>query len=89
MIWWALVLSNFVFAFYLTLVLNWAGAKGILAGLKIGAIFGTLYALSVDLGMFSMTTMFLRPAGIVIDTLAYAVVSASVGLLIVLLWGKE
>jgi len=56
--------------------------------LKIGAIVGALYALSVDLGMFSMTTMINDMAGVVIDTLAYAVVTAVVGLVIVLTWGK-
>jgi hypothetical protein len=88
MIWWAMIASNLVLALLVTLALNWAGAKGIADGLKIGAIVGALYALSVDLGMFSMTTMINNMTGIVVDTLAYAVVTAVAGLVIVLTWGK-
>jgi hypothetical protein len=89
MIWWAMIASNLVLALLVTLALNWAGAKSIVDGLKIGAIVGALYALSVDLGMFSMTTMINDMTGIVVDTLAYAVVTAVAGLVIVLTWGKE
>jgi len=89
MIWWAMILSNLVFALLVTLALNWSGAKNLADGLKIGTLVGALYALSVDLGMFSMTTMINDMTGVVVDTLAYAVVTAVAGLVIVLTWGKE
>ena len=89
MIWWAMIVSNLVLALLVTLALNWAGAKSIVDGLKIGAIVGALYALSVDLGMYSMTTVISNLTAVVVDTLAYTVVTAVCGLVIVLLWGKE
>lgn len=89
MIWWAMILSNLTLALMVTLVLNWAGAKNIIDGLKIGAILGALYAFSVDLSIFSMTTTINNLIGIVIDTLAYTVLTAIIGLVIVLTWGKE
>jgi len=89
MIWWAIILSNLVYALLLTLILNWSGAKGIADGLKTGALIGVLYALAVDLGMYSMTTMIKNLSGIVVDVLAYAVVTALIGLIIVLTWGKD
>ena len=89
MIWWALVLSNLFYALLLTLVLKWASAQNWIDGVKIGVIFGGLYALTVDLGMYSMTTMINDLKGIVVDLLAYLMVSAVSGLVIVLTWGKK
>ena len=89
MVWWAIILSNLVFAQLLTLILKWSGANGALDGLKIGALVGLLYALTVDLGMYSMTTMIKSVSGIVVDVLVYTVVTAVIGLIIVLTWGKD
>jgi hypothetical protein len=89
MIWWAMIVSNLVLALLVTLVLNWAGARTIVDGAKIGAIVGGLYALTTDLGMYSMTTVILNLTAVVVDTLAYAAVTAITGLVIVLLWGKK
>lgn len=89
MIWWAMIVSNLLLALLLTLMLNWSGAKSIVDGLKIGAIFGGLYALSVDLGMYSMTTVILNLTAVIVDAVAYIFVTAICGLVVVLLWGKE
>jgi hypothetical protein len=89
MVWWAIILSNLVFALLLTLCLKWSGAKGIADGLKTGAIIGVLYSLTADLGMYSMTTIIKSASAIVIDVLVYSVVAAIMGLVIVLTWGKE
>ena len=89
MIWWAMIVSNLILALLVTLVLNWAGAKNIMEGLKIGAIVGALYALSVDLGMYSMTNVISNLTAVIVDALAYVVVTGIVGLVIVLTWGKE
>jgi len=88
MIWWAMIASNLVLALLVTLAMNWAGAKSITDGLKLGAIVGGLYALTTDLGMYSMTTVILNLTAVVVDTLAYAAVTAVIGLIIVLTWGK-
>lgn len=89
MIWWAMIVSNLALALLVTLILNWAGAKSITDGLKIGAITGALYAFSVDLGMYSMTNVISNLTAVVVDTVAYTVVSALFALVIVLTWGKE
>jgi hypothetical protein len=88
MIWWAMIASNLVLALLVTLALNWAGAKTVVDGLKYGALVGGLYALTTDLGMYSMTTVILNLTAVVVDTLAYAAVTAVTGLIIVLTWGK-
>lgn len=89
MIWWAMIVSNLALALMYTLVLKWAGAKTLVDGVKIAATIGALYALSVDLGYYSMTNVILNLSAIVVDTLAYLVISAITGLVIVLTWGKK
>lgn len=89
MIWWAMIASNLVLALLQTLILKWAGARNWIDGLKIGALVGALYALSVDLGIFSMTTMMTNMSLIIVDALAYALIMAVTGALIVLTWGKS
>jgi hypothetical protein len=58
-------------------------------GVKIGAIIGGVYALSVDLSIYSMTTTINNLTGVVLDVLAYTVLTAIIGLVVVLTWGKE
>jgi len=89
MIWWAIILSNFTAALLLTLFLKWFGAKGIIDGLKIGALFGFLYASAVALSSWSMTTMYNKFGALIVDVLASTVLFSVVGMIIVLTWGKK
>lgn len=89
MIWWAMIVSNLALALMYTLILKWAGAKTLVDGVKIAATIGALYALSIDLGYYSMTNVILNLSAIVVDMLAYLVISAITGLVIVLTWGKD
>ena len=89
MVWWAMIVSNLATALLLTLILKWSGAKGVMDGLKIGAIVGFLFSLSIDLSFYSMTTMFNGFSGIVVDLVVNSAVMAIIGLVIVLTWGKE
>lgn len=89
MIWWAMIVSNLILAMFLTLFMKWGQAKTIVDALKIGAIFGVLYALSIDLSFYSMTNMLLHFTAIIVDALAYIVVCGLTGLVIVLTWGKK
>lgn len=89
MVWWAMIVSNLTTALLLTLILKWSGAKEIMDGLKIGAIIGFLFSLSIDLSFYSMTTMFNNLSGIVVDLVVNSAVMAVIGLVIVLTWGKE
>jgi hypothetical protein len=89
MVWWAIIVSNLTAALLLTLILNWSKAKGVVDGIKTGALFGFLYTLIVDLSFWSMTTMFNNIGSLLIDILASTVVFTAVGMVIVLTWGKE
>lgn len=88
MIWWAMILSNLLIALFLTLFLKWSGVRGIVDGLKTGALFGALFTATIDLSLFSMTTMYNSLVPVVLETLASAVVMAIVGMIIVLTWGR-
>jgi hypothetical protein len=89
MIWWALIASNLVLALFLTLVLKWSGAKGILNGLKTGALFGLLLSGMMALSYYSMTTMYNNFTAMIVDVVVGVAVMAVVGMIIVLLWGKK
>jgi hypothetical protein len=89
MTWWAMIVSNFVFALLLTLILKWSGAKGIADGLKTGALFGFLWSTAINLSFWSMSTMYNNFGALVVDIVVSTVVFAVIGLLIVLLWGKD
>jgi hypothetical protein len=71
------------------LFLKWSGAKGIIDGLKTGALFGLLMGLSMDLSNYSMSTMFNNLTALLVDVVAYTFITAIMGLVIVLTWGKE
>lgn len=89
MIWWAMILSNLSAGLLLTLFLNWSKASGISGGLKLGTVFGLLYACIVDFSFWSMTTIYSSLAVLIVDLLISAVVFGIVGMVIVLTWGKE
>lgn len=89
MVWWALIVSNLVYALFLTLVLKWSGASGWMDGLKTGALFGLLFVLTIDLSFYSMTTMFNSVGAMLADMVVSTVMAAIIGTVIVLLWGKD
>jgi len=87
--WWAMIVSALAGTLLLTLILNWVKAKGVINGLRYGALFGVLYASVVDLSSWSMTTMFNNFGVLIVDILVSTVVFAIVGMVIVLTWGKD
>jgi hypothetical protein len=89
MIWWALLASNFLLAFFITLVLSWAGAKNLVDGLKTGALFGFLFSSVMALSYYSMTTMYNNFTGLIVDVVVATVFMAVIGMIIVLTWGKN
>jgi hypothetical protein len=89
MVWWAMILSNLIYAYFLTLILKWTGAQGLLDGLKTGALVGLLFAATIDFSFYAMTTMFYNMGAILVDLIASTAMTAAIGIAIVLLWGKE
>jgi hypothetical protein len=89
MVWWAIILSNLVYALFLTLMLKWSGASGWLDGLKTGALFGLLFGVTIDLSFYSMTTMFNSINAMLVDMFTMTVMAAILGTVIVLVWGKN
>jgi len=88
MIWWAIIVASLVLALFLTLVLKWTGAKGIMDGIKTGALFGLLFGISVDLSNYSMSTTFNNLSAVFVDVVVWVIIQALVGIVIVLTWGK-
>lgn len=89
MVWWAIIVSNLIYALFLTLFLKGSGATAIVDGLKIGALFGLLLSSTFDFSMYSMTTTFNDFTGLIVDVVVATALAAIVGMVIVLVWGKE
>lgn len=89
MIWWSMILSNLIYGYFLTLILKWTGAKDLIDGLRTGALVGLLFAATIDLSFYSMTTMFNSLGTLIIDLIVSTALTAIMGIAIILLWGKE
>ena len=76
MIWWSLILSNFVWALAYSVIFSWSNITGFAAGLKAGFIIGLLVSTSVDLSFYSFTTMYSNLTAIAADVAASTVMSA-------------
>lgn len=90
MVMWAIILSNLIWAYFLTWIIEMKGAKGFPAGMGIGLTVGFITTLSFDLGMFAMSKMFLNFNGLLIDVAANSIMTAIVGGIIgMIMGGKE
>lgn len=79
MIWWAMILSNLAMGFLLSIVFAWSNTKTLFNGAKVAAIIGGLFAVSVDFSFYSMTTIYSVLTPIIVDIIAYVVMSAITG----------
>lgn len=87
-VWWAAILTNLVLGLFFTLILYWSGAKGVADGIKTGALFGLILTLYMDLYFYSTSTIF-NLTYLIVDVIVMTFLTAIVGMLIVLTWGKE
>lgn len=55
---WALALSALAFGYFITTVVHWSGAKNWSAGLRAGAIMGTLFWAGVNFGLYASSNNF-------------------------------
>ena len=79
MLFWAMILSCLVYGFFLAYIFGrWAGIRTFVSGAKAGAVLSGLVALSYNLGMYSMTTLY---SGIQVttDVIASTIVGAIAG----------
>src|SRR5690606_17848042 len=58
MIMWAMAVSNLAWGILLAYIFDLGKISTMQSGLVTGAIIGLLYALSLDFGFYSMTTLF-------------------------------
>lgn len=89
MVWWAIIVSSFIYGLFLTLILKWSGSTTFVDGLKNGAVFGLFFSSMYDFSMYSMTTMFNNFTALVVDVVVATALAAVIGMVVVLLWGKE
>jgi hypothetical protein len=82
--------SNLLTGLLLALLIDWTNRTRFAQGLAVGATLGFLVALSFDLSMHAMTTLYSNFAVIVVDAIAYAImlgVAAGCGAAAMAKWG--
>ncbi len=89
MIWWALIVSQFVWGFLLAMILGWANARTFSSGMQKGLIVGVLISAAYDLSMHSMLTVFLTMNALVVDIVVNGVMCAIAGGVIGMILGSE
>lgn len=55
---WAMAVTSLSMGFLITMVMQWAGAKTFLSGLKYGFIFSLLFWASVNFGLYASSNHF-------------------------------
>jgi len=80
MVWWAMIVGNLGLAALLTYVFLRAGnVTSFGSGLQTGGVVAFLLSLSIDLMMYSTSTMMNDMMGIVVDVIAATIMGAVVG----------
>jgi hypothetical protein len=87
MVWWAILLSNFVSGFLLAIIFSWTNTTGWMAVVKIAGIVAFLMIASFDLSMYSMSTMFGSLSVVFMDIIISTVFTVIIGAVIGLVMG--
>lgn len=80
--WWALIISNLVWGFLLAFIYDWSNVRTLSSGAGKGAILGLTLAIAMDLGFYSMYTMFSGLTPVIIDIVASVVMFTITGAVI-------
>lgn len=78
-VWWALIVANLVTGFLFSYIIGKANVSSAGGGAGVGFVVGLLFALSLDLMMYSFGQGMKEFKGIAADILTSAVISAIVG----------
>jgi uncharacterized membrane protein len=78
MVFWALILGNFLFGFLLAYVFEKSGIRTFVSGFTTGGVVGFLVSAAVDLTMYG-TTNLSNTTGVVIDIAVMTIISAIAG----------
>lgn len=76
MVWWALVLGNFLWALSYSIIFSWANITGFMNGLQKGGIFALIIGVSYSLSYYAMSTNYNNMTAMVVDILVGAVMGA-------------
>jgi len=85
---WALALSAVTMGLLIATVMRWAGARTLAAGLRSGAILGTLFWASVNYGLYASSHQF-SAAGAFADFLCSAAVMTVASAVAAWVLGRE
>ncbi len=83
-----LFVSNLVLAALLAWSFDRMGVKGLMAGVRTGAVMGLLFYLSVDLSFLAMMNLFSEPMAAVVDVLSNALWVTGVGAAVGMVLGR-
>lgn len=89
MIWWALIASNFLWAYLISLVCDWTKTSGFAGGMQKGLILGLLSGLALDIGLYANTTFYNSLTPVFADVAASSVMSAIAGGIIGMIRGGK
>ncbi len=79
MVTWAFVLSNLFNGFFVFLLLHWKKVSSLAEAMVTAFVAGFFIGSSVDLSYYSMTEMFYRFSGVLLDVILYSIIYALVG----------
>lgn len=89
MVWWALILGNFLQAYFLVYVFSkWPNITTFGAGAKAGFVLGLILGLAFNLTMYATTNM-MNMTAMLVDPFVSAVMMAGTGGVIGMILGRQ
>jgi len=87
-IWWGIILTNLAYGFLLSVIFSWSNTKGMIAGLKSGAIIGLLVFCYRDFDSYSSMTVFNNLSIVIADIALNTAATAITGGVVAWVMGK-
>ena len=79
MVMWALVASNLLWGLLLSLINGWSGSLSFVSGAQKGALAGLIAGLAFNLSTYAMSTFYMNMSVVIVDAIAYAVMTCIAG----------